>query len=979
MSDQNLFLIRDQVQPDSQNYELLRKTGIAHIQRLASSLWTDYNASDPGITLLEALCYAITDLGYRTSYDLKDLLTHAEKGAVIPPGGFHKAREILTSAPVTFHDLRKMLVDIEGVRNAWVEKYTETELRGLFEVFLEFEEYVEELKIGLEDRDNCLGEKLKGKYEAPHVGEMRITVTRDMLLRQMSVYPQSPGTVVVRLRNASGEILQTVSMEVVESKVKTPVAINWVLVPLPDEDENYYILDAEGSTTHLYMNIAGNRADCLAEVEGLAEIVLPGKLDSPEKQNYYYFYDLIFDFPEPGSAPDYPAKAVVGLSDYDKRNLEGEYADTAGKSIVFDVERALTLDAVYIYGSKKGKVSVEIKNMAGEVVCCEEVTLKGEDRRTRVALGCQLSPCQNYRLEARSDAVKLYANHQAEFPYTEPGVLILVGGKSAEYLEQAYYFFYDWEISFTVPVGKNIPSTVFTPAAIRQQAMDKILSHRNLCEDLAGIKQLLPEDIGICADIDLNPTANVEEVMAEILYRMEEFIKPPVRFYTLQEMIARGKAVEAIFEGPALDHGFIDDAEFARISPRRAFYASDIIQELMDIPGVVAVKNLVMVSFIDDRFRDEEKWILCPSDDACRLPNFSPDRSNFIFYKNEIPFYANADKARMILSNRETADLRIKHKNHQDNLPVPVGEDMEVSDHFPVQNDLPLNYLVGQFQVPDSATPLRKAQARQLKGFLLFFEQMFANYLAQLSHINDLFSWDSPEDGTVKTYFTQPLNEAEIAGLPELYAEYNQLSTQLGEIIETPEGAASRKLRFLEHLIARFGEVFTDYAMVTMGMYDTATASARLIRDKQAFLREYPRLSSGRGQAYDYRYPLDTDNLSGLQRRVYRKLGIRCVKSHDLAGKRLKIVGDPDGTFRFVVEDEEGNILVRSISCTSSPAFHPCCTLAGDGVGKSGRRGSRLKWKKAYDYEFRLARTATTGKKTSGLVCWFSARKRNGK
>ncbi len=48
------------------DYEELRKTGIRHIENLASQIWTDYNIHDPGITSLEILCYALTDLSYRT-------------------------------------------------------------------------------------------------------------------------------------------------------------------------------------------------------------------------------------------------------------------------------------------------------------------------------------------------------------------------------------------------------------------------------------------------------------------------------------------------------------------------------------------------------------------------------------------------------------------------------------------------------------------------------------------------------------------------------------------------------------------------------------------------------------------------------------------------------------------------------------------------------------------------------------------------
>ena len=57
------------------DYRLLREEGLAHIQRLSGKVWTDHNLHDPGITTLEILCYALTDLAYRTAFDTKDLMT----------------------------------------------------------------------------------------------------------------------------------------------------------------------------------------------------------------------------------------------------------------------------------------------------------------------------------------------------------------------------------------------------------------------------------------------------------------------------------------------------------------------------------------------------------------------------------------------------------------------------------------------------------------------------------------------------------------------------------------------------------------------------------------------------------------------------------------------------------------------------------------------------------------------------------------
>jgi hypothetical protein len=99
----------------------LRQQGIELIQQLSGNVWTDYNLHDPGITILEQLCYAITDLSYRLSFDIQDLLTYNNKQAPEGAQQFFTAREILSTRPVTLSDYRKLLIDINGVKNAWLQ------------------------------------------------------------------------------------------------------------------------------------------------------------------------------------------------------------------------------------------------------------------------------------------------------------------------------------------------------------------------------------------------------------------------------------------------------------------------------------------------------------------------------------------------------------------------------------------------------------------------------------------------------------------------------------------------------------------------------------------------------------------------------------------------------------------------------------------------------------------------------------------
>jgi hypothetical protein len=80
---------------------------------MSDGRWTDFNAHDPGITLLEAFAYALNDLAYRAGHPIGDLV----KGAVPSEG----PDRLLVGNAVTPADLRRVALDVAGVRNAWVE------------------------------------------------------------------------------------------------------------------------------------------------------------------------------------------------------------------------------------------------------------------------------------------------------------------------------------------------------------------------------------------------------------------------------------------------------------------------------------------------------------------------------------------------------------------------------------------------------------------------------------------------------------------------------------------------------------------------------------------------------------------------------------------------------------------------------------------------------------------------------------------
>src|SRR3954447_21318551 len=91
------------------DFQFLRQKGLEHLGELSSQLWTDHNVHDPGITLLEPLCYALIDLGYRRTLPIEDLLAAKPESTPEDPDfprdhNFRTPLESLSCNPTTIAD-----------------------------------------------------------------------------------------------------------------------------------------------------------------------------------------------------------------------------------------------------------------------------------------------------------------------------------------------------------------------------------------------------------------------------------------------------------------------------------------------------------------------------------------------------------------------------------------------------------------------------------------------------------------------------------------------------------------------------------------------------------------------------------------------------------------------------------------------------------------------------------------------------------
>lgn len=122
-------------------YKNLQEASLAALQQLAGKAWTDYNAHDPGVTVVEILNYALTELDYRLSFSFEDYLRD-EQALLIPEElGLFVRQQVLAPAVVSAEDYRKLIRDaIGGVED--VRVYPVREMSGMYNIALELSPWV---------------------------------------------------------------------------------------------------------------------------------------------------------------------------------------------------------------------------------------------------------------------------------------------------------------------------------------------------------------------------------------------------------------------------------------------------------------------------------------------------------------------------------------------------------------------------------------------------------------------------------------------------------------------------------------------------------------------------------------------------------------------------------------------------------------------------------------------------------------------
>jgi hypothetical protein len=743
-----------------QDFYSLRREGIGHIVDTGSAEWTDYNLHDPGITILEVLAYTITELAYRANFPIEDILASAE-GATpddpYPDQAFYSPRSILTVNPTTADDFRRVLINVDSVRNAWVRCKT-CACDAPYFAWCEDDELV-----------------------LSHYPSQR----HDPTTKVLAVEPRGLYDVLIELESDPG-LGDLNDRKIVRRR------------SIVDTEGRRHIMTIEVRFPEWELSRRDERRR-LAEDDQPLILKVTG-----------------------------PTNTTTGTSPVDDTELRSRFFN----SFYVDYEATLA---------------------------------------------------DNTKIIIENAAVRLYGDKAVRDQATVASLLGWLGEAGEEGFVSSYR----------------------DKLSVAEAAMDGaravLEAHRNLDEDYCHIELVEIVEIAVCADVEVEPASDIDLVQAQIWYEIERYLSPPVEFWTLQELRARGEPVEAIFNGPELHNGFLTQQGLADADLRSEIRTSDIINRLLDIDGVISVEHLQMTAYdasgsaiagiadpdwntgiaVFDPSRISASWLLILPED--HRPRLHRGLSQFLFSSNGLPFVPRLDEVEDTVVQLHGRAARPKIRHTDLDLAAPSARRRQLDSYHPVQHSFPLVYGIGPAGLPSTASVARNAQAKQLKAYLMVYEQLLRNAYAQVEHVGQLFSLDPDVENT---YFTAAL-KGKISGYDDIVLP--ALEAELPRMVETPAEFVERRNRFLDHLLARFGESFDEYAMMLTDLKGQGRARETLMGDKLALLNAFPEISHDRGKAYDRLVaPCDPDNASGLQQRISLLLGL------------------PDWTFGYRAADSNG-------------------------------------------------------------------------
>lgn len=408
---------------------------------------------------------------------------------------------------------------------------------------------------------------------------------------------------------------------------------------------------------------------------------------------------------------------------------------------------------------------------------------------------------------------------------------------------------------------------------VKKEVIEIYNNHRNLCEDLYEVTILTPFFLDMTLALTIDVEADGEEVFAKIYYAINNYLAHEAKYESLWELKEQKLDFNDIYIGPTLANGFIKDTE---LHPQKNnIFLSELTKIISVVSGVVSI----------DFFEIKEDSIYKPPFvNEIKVPDRKLPRlripvanDKLSFSTADVELRPNIREIKRKYTSIEAAyygsfKVTSKSMNIED---IPQGESLGLASYYSIREQFPAIYGIGQYGLPNASSKERKAQAQQLKAYLLPFDQLMTNFLSQLTHLFTLYDSQGTD---FQTYFYQQLED--MPSLVDLLKrsgankkkKIDQWEDTLRELNKQSDTAAIQRLnQVADNLLARYAEQFPTYVLQKINTscfgksYTDEEFDKKLLSWKRKLIADYGYLSYNRARSFDYSKTKEEHSLTSKQ------------------------------------------------------------------------------------------------------------------
>jgi len=410
-----------------------------------------------------------------------------------------------------------------------------------------------------------------------------------------------------------------------------------------------------------------------------------------------------------------------------------------------------------------------------------------------------------------------------------------------------------------------------------------LMDNRSLATDFEEINVLNKDIISFKGNIVIDSFIVGEEVLAQVYNAIESKINEKLIFYDIYEMEQEGHLLEDLYAGTHTRRGYISSENLK--DKTHEIYISDIKQIINSVEGVYGIEDFEVlkngIKIFDDLISFDANSY--PALENIQIYFSDNSNSSLHFYRNgskyeidQVIFFQVYDS--ISIKNR---GIYQKKQEVEDTLKKGRFTEGDMKKYYSIMRELPAIYNLRENELSSNADNERRAQVKQLKAYLLLFEQIMSNHLSQLSNMRNFFSIDSL---TPATYYNQvPYDVPNIKEVikNENIVEYEKL---LSKISESKTKFYERKNKVLDHMLSRFGESFNTELLLKLEQVGYAPEESKssinsALKAKTNYAKNILELGRDRNHGFNYKKKISqNNNLSGIEKRI--KLCLHITKDN---------------------------------------------------------------------------------------------------